>query len=41
MASLAVINMVQYSTSMVEKEIVEYFLEAQEIALEPMLNTYT
>jgi len=25
---------------MVEKEIVGYFLEAQEIAHEPMLNTY-
>jgi len=32
--------MAQYSVSMVEREIVDYFLEAQEIALEPMLNTY-
>ena len=39
-ASWATIDMAQYSVSMVEREIVDYFLEAQEIALEPMLNTY-
>jgi len=32
--------MAWYSASMVEREIVYYFLEAQEIAPEPMLNTY-
>jgi len=40
MASWAAIDMAWYSTSMVEREIVGYLLEAQEIAPKPMLNTY-
>jgi len=39
-ASWITIDMAWYSTSVVQREIVSYFLEAQEIALEPMLNTY-
>lgn len=40
MASWATIDMAQYSTSMVERDTIGCFLEAQEIAPEPMLNTY-
>ena len=32
--------MAQYSASKVERDIVGYFLEAQEIASKPMLKTY-
>jgi len=40
MASCVAIDMAWYSTSMVEREIIGYFLEAQEITPKPMLNTY-
>jgi len=40
MDSWAATDMARYSASVVEREIVGYFLEAQEIAPELMLNTY-
>ena len=39
MASWATTDMAWYSNFMVEREIVGYLLEAQEIAPEPMLKT--
>ena len=40
MASWAAADMARYSASVVERDTVGCFLEAQEIAPEPMLNTY-
>jgi len=39
MASWVAIDIARYSASLVERVVVGCFLEAQEIAPEPMLNT--